>query len=79
MDENERFVGELKQKHSIICSALEVKRKVFDRQLRRKHQTKEKPQEEWKVSASCVTVNSCLAKFSFTVLDKVLLIECMQE
>ena len=51
LKENDQLVHELKQQHSVICSALEAKRKIFDCQLRRKHQPKEKLQEECKVSA----------------------------
>ena len=49
--ENDQLLHELKQQHSVICSTLEAKRKIFDCQLRRKHQPKEKLQEECKVSA----------------------------
>ena len=63
VDESERLVSELKQKHSVICEALETKRKIFDCQLRHKHQTRKKLPEECKVSASCVTENAYLAKF----------------
>ena len=69
VDENERLVCQLKQKHSVICSALEAKRKIFDRQLRQKHQTKEKVPEEREVSASCVTVNACFAIFPLYLIE----------
>ena len=58
LDDNKKVVSELKQKHSVICSTLEAKRKIFDCQLRQKHQSKEKLQDELKVSGSCVTANS---------------------
>ena len=63
VDENERFVCELRKRHSVICEALETKRKIFDRQLLQKHQTKEKVQEERKVSASCVTEKAFFQNF----------------
>ena len=52
VDENEKLVHELKQKHSVICSTLEAKRKIFDSHLRQKHQSKENLPEERKVSGS---------------------------
>ena len=58
LEENKRVVSELKLKHSVICSTLEAKRKIFDCQLRQKHQPKKKLQDELKVSASCVTANT---------------------
>ena len=50
LDDNRRVVKELKEKHSIVSAMLETKRKIFDCQLRQKHQSKEKLQEERKVS-----------------------------
>ena len=58
LDANKKVVSELKQKHSVICSTLEAKRKIFDCQLRQKHQPNKKLQDEIKVSAFCVTVNT---------------------
>ena len=57
LDENKRVVCELKQKHSVICSMLEAKRKIFDFQFRQKHQSRKKLQEERQVSVSCMTAN----------------------
>ena len=57
LDENKRVVCDLKQKHSVICSVLEAKRKIFDFQLRQKHQSKKKLEEECQVSASCMPAN----------------------
>ena len=60
LDENRRVVCELKQNHSVICSTLEAKRKIFDFQLRQKHQSKNKLEEERQVSVSCMTENISL-------------------
>ena len=57
LDENERFVGELKQKHLVICSALETKRRIFDSELRQKHKSKQKLPKECKVSV-CYVIES---------------------
>ena len=51
VDDNKRVIRELKEKHSVICSTLEAKRKIFDCRLRQKHQSSEKLQEERKVTA----------------------------
>ena len=56
LEENHRVVYELKQKHSVICATLEAKRKIFDCQLRQKHQSCERLREERRVSASYVTI-----------------------
>ena len=58
LDKSKQVICELKQKHSVICSTLEAKRKIFDCQLRQKHQPKEKLPDELKVSASCLTANT---------------------
>ena len=49
---NHQVVYESEQKHSVICATLEAKRKIFDCQLRQKHQSGEALPEERKVRAS---------------------------
>ena len=50
VDDNKRILQKLNEKHSVICSTLEAKRKIFDCQLRQNHQSSEKLQEEQKVN-----------------------------
>ena len=54
LDDNKQVIQELKEKHSVVSAMLEAKRKIFDCQLRQKHQSSEKLQEECKVSPTCM-------------------------